>query len=143
MSMFRLSIWLWHGNAFILILLWYSMLRHYVCSGHWHIYFLQPGKAIQANAQPTFLRCLWFKLRSSQKWHLNWQKLVQRCQRKPDIYYSYLGSLGTAITKRDCLYFYTRCNAQGAKASRDTIAHIDNLSDGKAVHLKIFIGLYC
>jgi len=30
---------------FVLLLLWYSMWRHYVCSDHWHNYFLQPWLA--------------------------------------------------------------------------------------------------
>ncbi len=36
--------------VFVLILLWYSMWRHYICSGHWHNYFMQPGKGVWASA---------------------------------------------------------------------------------------------
>jgi hypothetical protein len=35
--------------------LWYSVWRHYVCSGQWHNYFLQPRQAERASAQSIFL----------------------------------------------------------------------------------------
>ncbi len=33
----------------------YKMWCHYVCSSQWHTYFLQPGKAVQANAYLVYL----------------------------------------------------------------------------------------
>ncbi len=55
-SMFRLGTFLYHRNVFALILLWYSVTRHYVCRGHWHKYILQPGLAVQASAQSILLK---------------------------------------------------------------------------------------
>ncbi len=43
-----------NDNVFVLILLRYSMWRHYVCSGYWHNYFMQSGKAVQASTLCIF-----------------------------------------------------------------------------------------
>jgi len=40
----RLSVSNLRGRV-VLLLSWYSMWRHNVCSGHWNYYLLQPGKA--------------------------------------------------------------------------------------------------
>ena len=50
-SKFRIRWWLWHANAFVLILLWYNMWRHYICCDHWHIHFQQLGQVVRASAQ--------------------------------------------------------------------------------------------
>ncbi len=44
--------------VFVLILLWYSMWRHYASSGHRQNYFLQCGQTVRANAWCIFLSCL-------------------------------------------------------------------------------------
>ncbi len=44
-------------NVFVLI---FALVQHavpYVCSGHWHNYFLLLGWVVLANAQSIFLRC--------------------------------------------------------------------------------------
>jgi len=53
--MFELSKWACQGTVIVLVLLWYSMWFHYVCSGQCHNYFLQPGWAVQASALSIFL----------------------------------------------------------------------------------------
>ncbi len=53
--MFRLCRQPWHGNVFILFLLWYSVRPLFVCSG----YFLPPGHAVLSSTQSFFLRYQW------------------------------------------------------------------------------------
>ncbi len=57
MTIFRLSRLLCH-NVFVLIFLWYRTWCHYICSRHWHNFFLKPGEVAQAIAQSIFLRSL-------------------------------------------------------------------------------------
>ncbi len=44
-----------YTECFVLFLLWYSMWRHYICSGHWHNYFLQPGQLVQASVSLSLM----------------------------------------------------------------------------------------
>ncbi len=63
---------------FILFFLWYSMWRHYVCSGHLHSYFLKLGQVDWASAQSIFFRCQCF--------HITNQTVARQLWRQDNLY---------------------------------------------------------